>query len=148
MMGKAPEGFQIQVRWGGGKEGRESHPPTHAAPLALPSQNNLNPRTEAIIFIPATPNGELCKLLQNVDDAFSKLNDIPRIRYIEQGGTKLENILGRKNPWAGVKCQREDCLPCQNDDEKTWGQCQEENVVYNIKCEGCAKNGKVSDYTG
>ena len=150
--GKPPGGPRDRNVGGGGssKGGREvGEVPTlpSATPLALPTHKS-NPRTEAIIFIPATPNGELVKRLQAIDDSFAKVHNLQRIRYIEQGGTKLENLLGRKNPWAGEKCQKVDCWPCSGSDEKGWGQCQEENIVYNIKCEGCTALGIVTNYTG
>lgn len=107
-----------------------------------------NPRTEAIIFIPVTPQGRLVELLQKLDDEFARVHNLPRIRYIEQAGSKLESILGRKNPWKGERCPRENCWPCSSGDEEDQGECFQENIVYSSSCIGCLEVGIISKYHG
>ena len=42
-------------------------------------------KTEGIVFVPSTPNGGLAKGLQASEDRFAKVNNIPRISYVEKG---------------------------------------------------------------
>ena len=100
-----------------------------------------------MVFVPCTPRGELTKLLQAAEDKFSSLHGIPRVRYVEMGGSKMADILCRKNPWKGAPCGREKCWPCQGDPERA-GNCQVENVTYSITCVGCSQLGVTTTYTG
>ena len=89
----------------------------------------------------------MVKLLQAAKNSFSTLHRIPRVRYVEQGGRKLSDLLCRKNPWKGAHCGRETCWPCGGDKDRT-GNCMAENVTYTISCRGCAEAGVTTIYTG
>ena len=47
--------------------------------------NNKN-ETEAVIFVPCTPGGELQKILQMEEDRFTKGTKLKRIKVVERGG--------------------------------------------------------------
>ena len=102
---------------------------------------------ETVMFVPHTPNGELARLLQEADDRFTKGKAIGRVKMVERGGSTIKNILC-KNPWASEECGRgEDCFPCRSSDGRG-GRCQQEGVVYRIKCQECASRGVCSEYLG
>ena len=101
---------------------------------------------ESIIFVPPTVKSALCRILQKLDDKFSKLHNLGRIKFVERGGSKLVDILGTKNPWENTHCKRTECWPCQ--DPKTAGRCRYEGIVYTISCDTCQENGILSQYTG
>ena len=100
---------------------------------------------ESIIFIPSTPKSKLQKLLQKKELVISKLNNIKRIRFIERVGTKMIDMLGNKNPWAAMHCNR-DCFSCSTPENE--GNCRVEGCVYSIICLGCEEIGIKSEYTG
>jgi hypothetical protein len=41
-----------------------------------------------------------------------------RLKVVERGGTKLEDILARKNFWEGELCDRKKLPAMQNEDER------------------------------
>jgi hypothetical protein len=59
-----------------------------------------------------------------------------RFKIIEKGGVTLEQKLRRSNPWAGGKCGRPRCFPCQGD---RGGNCWRESVTYSLWCEECGQ---------
>ena len=60
--------------------------------------------TEAVLFVPCTPGGKLQKLIQEEEDKFTSGTNLKRIRIVERGGTKLQDILCTSNPWEGQDC--------------------------------------------
>ena len=146
-------------------------PPTQAAPLAracgqskgsttkpestsTSSSSSSSPtpalsyedKTESVMFVTATWRSSLVKALQKMDEAFCKLHKLPRIRFVERGGSKLIQVLGKKDPWENRHCCREECWPCQ--DPKSKGKCRYEGIVYTNSCDTCTQAGVHSQYTG
>ena len=64
------------------------------------------------LFIPHTPGKELVK---RIIEKEAENNQDRRVRFkiVGRGGVTLEQKLRRSNPWAGGKCGREKCFPCQ-----------------------------------
>lgn len=89
-------------------------------------------RVETVMFVPHTPGGLLMKIMQKTEDKFCKLHGTPRVRKVERGGIKIEEMLCKANPWGGGHCGREDCLPCEKgegeDGERARGRCQTEGL--------------------
>ena len=102
---------------------------------------------EAIMLVPATPGGELTKLLQEADDSAREGTGQKRLKFIERGGEAVRDRLCRNNPWSKRNCEREDCISCTTG-EKEWGKCKQEGVVYRIKCLKCEGDGTLSEYWG
>ena len=71
-------------------------------------------RIKGILFVPHTPWGELANALQKVEDSFSRVHDIARVKVVERGGRKILDMdtLSNKNPRALAKCTKEDCMLC------------------------------------
>ena len=61
---------------------------------------------ESVIFIPCTPRSALQRELQQAEDLFCTIHGTDKVRFVERGGTKLSQILRRKNPFGRVKCGR------------------------------------------
>ena len=59
---------------------------------------NTSGKVEAVIFVAATMKSKLQRRLQAIDDEFSRLNNLPRIKFVERNGSKVIDILGVKNP--------------------------------------------------
>ena len=98
------------------------------------------------MFVSTTWMSTLCKALQKQDDLFSKLHKLPRIKFVETGGSKMIQVLGIKNPWENTPCGRPECWPCL--DDKTAGRCRYEGIVYTITCNKCKGDGAHLEYTG
>ena len=57
-----------------------------------------------------------------------------RFKIVERRGVTLEEKLRKSNPWAGERCGRDNCFPCQTDES---GDCWREGVSYPLVCEQC-----------
>ena len=83
---------------------------------------------ESVIFIPATPNGELkrrmTKKIQN-----SKV----RLKVVEKNTTTIRKLFQRSK-LEKTPCPDESCPICKYDRKCI---CRQESVTYEIKCTGC-----------
>ena len=100
---------------------------------------NVPKRIEGVIFVKATIRSILTKILQKGDDGFTLVHKLPRLRFAEKVGTKLKDLLCRKNPWANLHCGRENCFTCKTKGGE--GFCRRESIVYQIRCITCLKVG-------
>ena len=107
-------------------------------------------RIESVMFVPHTPGGELARQLQKVEDSFSSMHNIGRVKIVERGGRRLKDILGKKDPWAPASCLRSDCMMCQSASKKkdSVKTCHKESVVYLISCDRCKINKVKAHYVG
>ena len=68
---------------------------------------------------------------------------------VEQGGTKIHNLLWTPNPWPESNCGRPECFPCRGD---KGGNCRKQGVTYNLYCATCQGEKhlkvKVASYPG
>ena len=93
--------------------------------------------TVTVMFVSQTPNGELAKKLQKVENEISRFTG-ERVRICERGGKTIREILHKSNPWSGGPCGRKNCLPCINGDGKQ--DCFVKNCVYDMICLECSTN--------
>ena len=60
-----------------------------------------------------------------------------KIKVVEQTGTKVKDILNKKNSFKQDQCTRTDCFVCGTNGK---GNCSRENATYTISCtEACQK---------
>ena len=86
-------------------------------------------------------------MLQKAEDQYTKLQNTPKIRFVEKGGNKLKNMLGNRNPWGRERCGRIECLPCESDPEgRGRKSCWQDNVTYQISCKTCEQNNPSTTY--
>ena len=89
---------------------------------------------ESIIFIPCTPKEQLKKEYER-EIARSGF----RIKVVERSGTKIKDVLHRKDPFKRNQCEREDCFVCRSGG-KGKSICNKENIKYTITCtENCGR---------
>ena len=102
------------------------------------------------MFVPHTPEGGLARAIQKSEDIFSALHQVARVRVVERGGTRLQDMLGRKNPWKGKSCGRKDCLLCLSKFRKKGETmaCDKENICYVICCDRCKEKKVEAKYYG
>lgn len=93
------------------------------------AQRWYNKDYDSVLFIPATPNGELKKEVQQ-EISRSRV----KIKVIERNGTPLTSLLQKSDPTKTKGCQREDCFVCTSGGK---GDCTKNNIVYEIKCDDC-----------
>ena len=96
----------------------------------------------AILFVPATPNGELQKTIQKiVTEEAARLNLTAKV--VESGGVSLKQQLV-KTDLTG--CFYPDCYLCESDSKG--GSHTKSGVHYSGVCVLCAENGTISRYDG
>ena len=99
--------------------------------------NKKNPgETEirSVLFVPRTKGGELARRLRNEEEKMAEITGY-RVKIVEKSGSQVRRTLCSKNPWAGSKCQRENCMVCKQEGGK--GDCRRRNVVYQTSCVQC-----------
>ena len=58
-------------------------------------------KVETILFVPYTPDSSLAKTLQEREDKLCRmLGTENKIKFVEKTGTKIVDLVGRKDPWA------------------------------------------------
>ena len=67
------------------------------------------------LFVPCTPRGELARRISNVEQLNNQGRTI-RFKIVERRGVTLKEKLRKSNPWAGERCGRDNCFPCQTDE--------------------------------
>ena len=95
---------------------------------------------ESVIFVPATPGS---KLRKKMEEEIRKRSF--KIRIVEKAGVSLKRKLQRSNPFKKKKCDRENCLVCTTGGK---GPCDAMGVNYELVCEDCENDNKVSKYVG
>ena len=70
------------------------------------------------------------------------LNQPSRVKYVEEMGRAVSDLLVRKDPWAKDGCGRDSCLPCRTDK----GKCMHQGALYAINCVKCKAEGVTSTY--
>ncbi len=84
------------------------------------------PRVTSVLFVPKTRGSELQRRLQGAEERLSVLGT-GRVRYCEQTGVTVRQMLQRNNPWGGMPCSQAGstvphgdqvgCLQCPGDNE-------------------------------
>ncbi|KXJ09015.1 hypothetical protein AC249_AIPGENE13966 [Exaiptasia diaphana] len=83
----------------------------------------------SVIFIPATPNSELRKILEE-DVRKSGVG----IKIVEKSETNVKRVLQRSNPFRKKVCEEEECLVCRTG---ATGPCRTQGITYEIECKSC-----------
>ena len=112
---------------------------TQASP-ALPN----NDKVTTVLFVPQTPGGILAERLRQAEKQLGGLIG-DKIKMVERGGVTMRRTFHQSNPWAGAKCGRSDCLPCNTGDVT---ECTKRNILYETSCLQCKAEGKESVYVG
>ena len=87
----------------------------------------------APIIVPATPNGQLAKMIKVAAESEQKSGI--KFKVIEKGGRTLGNLLQKSNPTASNKCGKQNCFMDQQVEEAKL--CHKSNVLYEWKCRSC-----------
>ena len=91
-------------------------------------------KNKSVIFVPATPGGELVKLFKEIEKEQRKENkDLMNFQIIEQTGVSLEKQFQKSNPFKEQNCEKSDCIVCDG----TGVKCRTEGVGYRGICKEC-----------
>ena len=83
---------------------------------------------ESVMFIPATPNSELAKQMEE-EIRNSNLN----IKVVERPGIKVKRLLQKNDPIKSGVCGDNGCFVCTTSNK---GNCRKSGITYAITCEG------------
>ena len=83
----------------------------------------------SVLFVQATPNEELRKLLQKEAEKAGL-----KIKVIEKGGRSIKSMLQKSDIEPQKSCGDINCVICKT---KETGLCEIENAGYNIYCKKC-----------
>ena len=83
---------------------------------------------ESVVFIPATPNGELKKRMTE-----KIKNSRVKLKVVEKNNTTMKKLF-QKARLDRVPCADDSCNICKTDEKY---MCRQESVTYEIKCQGC-----------
>ena len=85
---------------------------------------------ESVIFVPATPKGELKKKMQG------RINESDmKIKVIEKTGCTIKRVLQKTSIAEKKECQDKECVICKTSGKK--GLCRKESITYEIVCKAC-----------
>lgn len=102
----------------------------------------------SVLLVPVTKNGELVKEVKKREQEINKYSD-ERIKIVEEGGTKVKDMLVKKNPFPNKNCEVKKCLMCTSEiPDKPNIPCNSENVGYKLVCETCKSRGVTKVYDG
>ena len=80
--------------------------------------NKVEVEVSAPIFVPRTAGGKLKSMLMEEDNRLLKMGFSTRVKIIEEAGATLKSVLHKADHWANDPCEREECLPCRNEEKK------------------------------
>ena len=95
--------------------------------------------SDGIIFVQATPNGELARRFRQVVENYS---DSVKFRVEEKGGRSMQSMLQCTNPSKRKGCSAANCFACSKG-KGEGGDCRKTNVGYEIGCDECEGNNVV-----
>ena len=103
---------------------------------------------QSVMFVEATPGDKLIKMLKATEEKYMIAED-KRIRFVSRSGSKIVNILEKKNPFE-ENCNEKDCAPCNTlePSENQLSRCRVDNIKYQGKSKTCEIEGKKRVYDG
>ena len=106
---------------------------------------------KSVLFVPPTPDEELIKEMKQREWELNK-NSKERIKFVEKSGTKMENILVKKDPFPVEKCsgkKLESCFVCKSaGNQKLKISCRKNNFGYGLICDTCSERNIEVVYEG
>ena len=81
----------------------------------------------SILFVDNTRAGMLAKMLQKEEKRLGRITSY-RVRIAESAGMTLSRLLPSTNPWGPGDCGRQDCVVCNQQDDKQQ-DCHRRNIL-------------------
>ena len=103
---------------------------------------------KTVLIVPVTKDGKLLKELQQREEKVNKCSN-ERIKFIEDGGVRMRDLMVKKDPFPNMKCDKKKCVLCDvNEPSKMKFACNSNNVGYRLMCDTCIDQGKKKVYEG
>ena len=96
-------------------------------------------KTKAVLFVPYTHGSVMAKRLREAEENMLETTGY-KLKIVERGGSKLEDLLHRSDPSQGQDCERQGCLLCSTKlktGKNTSQDCSKRNLVYKTYCITC-----------
>jgi hypothetical protein len=93
---------------------------------------------KSILFVPPKPGSVLLKEIRNREEELNKHNK-ERIKIVEKGGVKVDQLLKKKNPFKEEKCEDKWCPLCKGYFGDVKIACNTNNTGYRCVCKTCQK---------
>ena len=91
-------------------------------------------KNKSVLFVPYTNGSVLAKRLREAEENLLKSTGY-KLKIVERGGTKLEDLLHKSDPCQGQDCERQDCLLCstkQRTGKNLKQECSVPNVLHHM----------------
>ena len=98
---------------------------------------------KTVLFVPPTPGSGLLKEMRNREEELNRFNT-ERIKIVEKGGTKIEKLLTKKNPFKEEKCKDKGCPLCKGNYGELKIACNTNNLGYRWICRTCEQTKNIS----
>ena len=99
-------------------------------------------KAKAVFFVPYTVGSTLAKRLRDAEENLKGTTGY-KLKIVERGGTKLEDLLHRSDPCQGQDCCRQGCLLCatkQYTGKNSTQDCSKRSLVYKTYCISCQEH--------
>ena len=101
-------------------------------------------KAKAVLFVLYTIGSTLAKRMREAEEKLMGITGY-KLKIVERGGTKLEDLLHRADPCQGQDCSRAGCLLCETKQytgKNTTQECSKRNAVYKTYCITCQERGE------
>ncbi len=88
-------------------------------------------RYESVMFVEATPGGELRKKIQSLSEKYKM-----KVKVVEKVTKTVKNVLQKSDPFPEPNCGREDCEVCRRKSDSNT-DCRTTGCVYELRCKEC-----------
>ena len=110
-------------------------------------KSHTNNNYVTVMFIDATPGDQLLKTFKDIENKYM-ISENQRIKFVSKSGTKLKNIVCKKDPFER-NCEDTSCRPSVTATiEGKLSKCKRTNVSYVAECKQCKFDGKKRVYIG
>ena len=96
-------------------------------------------KTKAVLFVPYTNGSVLAKRLREAEENLLHSTGY-KLKIVERGGSKLEDLLHKSDPCQGQDCERQGCLLCSTKlitGRNMKQECSKRNLLYETYCITC-----------
>ena len=91
----------------------------------------------ATLFVDRTHNNLLLDKLKKEEELLTEITGY-KVKLVEKNGTKLEQLLVKRDPFEGWDCSRGDCICCIWKPQFNQSlNCNKQNVLYRAECMQC-----------
>ena len=98
-------------------------------------KTNCSKGCVSVIFIQATPNGELARQFREVEESYP---GAVKFKIVKKS---VKSMLQKSNPGRNISCSSADCLVCKIG-RGTGGDCRKTNIGYEIMCDEFSESSR------